>query len=178
MSEPNPWSREGADQPAAAPQQPPPTTDGAGTWPEYPPAPSSSGYEPTGAGSSASGYPAPSPYPYSGSGVSPYGTSPYGPGATGPYPYAAAPYGYTATMHPQAVVSLVLGVIGLVICSPAGVAGLIVARKARKEILAQPDRYSGLGLATAGLVLGIISAVLAALLVLFVVIGLAGGWDQ
>ena len=111
-------------------------------------------------------------------GTSSYGPSPYPSGAAGPYPYAASPYGYTATIHPQAVVALVLGVIGLVVCNPAGVAGLLVGRKARKEILAEPQRYSGLGLATAGWILGIVCTVLTVLLVLFVTIGLAGGWDQ
>ncbi len=188
MSEPNPWSREAADQPMPAPQQqPPPSDDGSQAWPTYPPAPSSTGFEPVESSYPTTDYPAnyPAPYAY---GTSPYGTSPdgtssYGPspypsGAAEPYPYAASPYGYTATIHPQAVVALVLGVIGLVVCNPAGVAGLLVGRKARKEILAEPQRYSGLGLATAGWILGIVCTVLTVLLVLFVTIGLAGGWDQ
>ncbi|GAA3606230.1 DUF4190 domain-containing protein [Microlunatus ginsengisoli] len=213
MTEPNPWSREGA---AGAPHPPsgsdPAAADPAPAvqaWPAYPPAPNSFGYDtedipdypgassdPTAPHAAANPYepnpPAQTPYsqhpraqnPYDqtpypqspyGSQPIPYGgTTPYGPSA---YRYATGPYGYTATAHPQAVTALVLGVIGLVICSVAGIAAFFVGQKARREILAEPQRYSGLGMATAGWVMGMIAFAITLLGVLFVVIGLAGGWD-
>jgi|SRR6478752_4349489 hypothetical protein len=120
----------------------------------------------------------PNPYPPAPDTAARASTSPYGPAGFGANPYAAGPYGYTPTNHPQAVAALVLGVVGLVICSYVGIAAFIVGGRARKEILAQPQRYSGLGTATAGWVMGIVGIVLAVLTTLFFVIGLAGGWDS
>ena len=148
---PNPFSREGA----ADPQRPQPgagepSNAGPGeTWPSYPGSvPRSFGYDPNDIpayGGQPGAAPAPSdptnPYqtsypsvgpphgstpdanlPYSTSPYTnpPYGTSPYGPSA-----YALSPYGYTPTTHPQAVPSLVLGIIGLVICPWVGIAAFV-----------------------------------------------------
>ncbi|HET9649786.1 MAG TPA: DUF4190 domain-containing protein [Microlunatus sp.] len=172
---PNPFSREGAA--GRSPQQHEPPGPAAEAWPTYPPAPAQP-YE--GGGHTAppvypasypgAGYPAAGPY---GAGTSPYGAPGYGSGA-----YAAGVYGYTPSMHPQSVAALVLGVVGLVICSYVGIAAFLVGRSARKEILAQPDRYSGLGMATAGWVMGIIGIVLSLLVTLFLVIGMTGGFDS
>jgi hypothetical protein len=214
MTEPNPWSRDGA---AGSPRPQPNNAEPSGTeysaaWPAYPAAPDPTGYDrgypgydrgypgqadPTtsfAAGYTeqnphAAGYPEQNPYPQQNSyptsypGPNPYApaqtsTSPYGPSVYGSNPYAAGPYGYTAANHPQAVAALVLGVVGLVICSYVGIAAFIVGGRARKEILAQPQRYSGLGMATAGWVMGIVGIILAVLTTLFFVIGLAGGWDS
>lgn len=184
-----------------------PSGTGSETWPKYPAAPHAAGYDHVGLPTYGAGSPQPygantydadqygadtygagaygaSPYPTSYPGPNPYvptqaATSPYGP--TPPYgsnPYAAGPYGYTATNHPQAVASLVLGVVGLVICSYVGIAAFLVGRRARKEILAEPQRYSGLGMATAGWVMGIIGIVLAVLITLFFIVGLSGGFDN
>jgi hypothetical protein len=170
---PNPFSREGADGrfgPPPEQREPPGPADQA--WPTYPPAPAP--YEAGGYAAPPvypdAGYPAPGPY---GAGTSPYGPPGYGSGA-----YAAGAYGYTPSMHPQSVAALVLGVVGLVICSYVGIAAFLVGRTARKEILARPDRYSGLGMATAGWVMGIIGSVLSVLVTLFFVIGMSGGFDS
>ncbi len=157
---PNPFSREGAD-PSPRPENSAagPGDTGSESWPSYP---------------SSNPYP-PAPYPPA---QSPAPTSPYGPAPYGSNPYAAAAYGYTPANHPQAVASLVMGVVGLVICSYVGIAAFIVGGRARKEILAQPQRYSGLGMATAGWIMGIIGIVLAVLTTLFFIIGFSGGWDR
>lgn len=198
---PNPFSREGAaDAPRAQPNAGEPT-DGPTNepWPTYPGAPNSFGYDRTeipaygGGSGQPAGVPATSdpanPYP-----TGPYPTGPYptgdpyaepaqGPGAFGTSPYgpsayAVSPYGYTPTTHPQAVPSLVLGIIGLVICPWVGIAAFVVGRRARKEIVAEPHRYAGLGLATTGWILGIVGIVWAVLVTLFFVLGFAGVYDR
>ena len=90
-----------------------------------------------------------------------------------PYPGYAA-YGPPPN-HPQAVTAFVLGLVGLVVCTPVGIGGLVIGGRVRKEIDAAPGQYSGRGLATAGWVLGIISVVLLVLAVVFVIIGVAAG---
>ena len=91
------------------------------------------------------------------------------PGGYGSNPYEVNPYqgaypGYAAygppPNHPQAVTAFVLGLVGLVVCTPVGIGGLVIGGRVRKEIDAAPGQYSGRGLATAGWVLGIISVVL------------------
>lgn len=82
--------------------------------------------------------------------------------------YAAAPqaggYGYGLAefpeQHPQALPALVTGLLGLTLLPPAGVVGLILGLKVRREIATEPGRYSGAGLATAGLVTGLLATVL------------------
>jgi hypothetical protein len=59
----------------------------------------------------------------------------------------------------KALWSLVLGVVGLC-CGIAGVVAIFLANKARQEIAESGGRQTGSGLATAGLVLGILSVVL------------------
>jgi len=161
------------------PAQPDRPTDTYGVDPYPLPDPN----RPADPGQYPTSYPGPNPFlptPYRPAAQIPTqsSTSPYGPSIYGANPYAAGPYGYTPSNHPQAVAALVLGVVGLVICSYVGIAAFIVGRRARKEILAHPQRYSGLGMATAGWVMGIVGIVLAVLITLFVVIGLAGGWDS
>jgi hypothetical protein len=104
-------------------------------------------------------------------GVSPYGVNPYQPAYGGQVPYGAVPQ-----PHPRVTIALVLGILGVVLVPPAGIVGLVLGVRARKEIDAEPYRYSGRGTATAAVVLGIVSAViglLAILLVLFVILAVA-----
>ena len=85
------------------------------------------------------------------------------------------------TQHPQAVLAMVLGIVGLVfsgVCVGGliGIAGIVLGRKARNEIDAKPGRYTGRGMATAGLVTGIISCVFSALIVIgFTISAISGG---
>ncbi|HOD49338.1 MAG TPA: DUF4190 domain-containing protein [Candidatus Hydrogenedentes bacterium] len=70
---------------------------------------------------------------------------------------------------PGATSSLVLALVGFFICGPIfGLLAISEANRAKRMIQMQPDVYNGEGLATAGLVLGIIELVLGGLLVFMV----------
>lgn len=125
--------------------------------------------------------PAPGPYP-----VAP----PPQPGAHAPYPGPQAPFQIApqylahpgAPTHPLATTSLVLGIIGLVglLLTPIVIVSLIgvlcspfaiwTGARARREIRANPQAYSGEGLATGGFVTGIIGVVLGVLALLAIVL--------
>lgn len=104
-----------------------------------------------------------------------YGVSPY----QGAAPYPA--YGMAAVEHPQANAALITGIIGLVLsfsCVGAlvGIAGIVLGTKAKREIDADPARYTGRGKANAGVVTGIIGLVIMVLLVVgTLAISAAGG---
>ncbi len=70
--------------------------------------------------------------------------------------------------HALAIVSLVLSILGLAAVLPlVGPIGAIVSgRIARREIQANPERYTGDGLARAGIVLGWVGLALDALIAL------------
>lgn len=119
----------------------------------------------------AGGIPAPANAPDG----TPYGVNPYD---TGAYPYnQVGGYDYSpsgmAQQHPQATTALILGIAGVVLCPPVGIAGLAIGSKARKEIDADPGRYRGRGQATAGFVLGIISLITTLFWVIVIVISVA-----
>ena len=112
--------------------------------------------------------------PYDADPANPYDTSPYQ--AATPYqPYpGTSPYGayqaYAAPVqHPQATTSFILGLLGLVLCPPVGIGGLVMGGRVRREIDASGGQLGGRGLATAGWVMGIISVVLLALYVVLIV---------
>ena len=73
---------------------------------------------------------------------------------------------------------MILGIVGVAACSLVGIAGLVLGNKARKEIDAEPGRYSGRGMATAGFVLGIVSVCFSVFWVLFIVLGTSGAFDS
>jgi len=148
----------GPDEQSSAPQPPPPYGQPAYGQP-YPPPPA---------------YPQ-QPYPQEG-----YPQQQGYPGQPG-YPaqpgYAYQPYAaYTAPNHPKATTALVLGLVSLVgglmcivpvLVSPfAWVTGV----KARKEIRQSNGQMSGDGMATAGMVLGIIGTVVLALILIGIVV--------
>jgi hypothetical protein len=75
-------------------------------------------------------------------------------------PVAGGPAPVEKANAPGAVASLVCGIIGLIICGLIlGAVALSMALKAKKAIKENPDMYKGGGMATAGLVLGIIDIV-------------------
>ena len=93
-------------------------------------------------------------------GVGPAPTATPGPvpGAAYPQPY----YGAALPNAPGAVSSMVCGIVGVVIWCAGLVLGIIAivqSRKAKEVIRTNPGRYGGEGMATAGLVLGIIALV-------------------
>jgi len=71
------------------------------------------------------------------------------------------------TNAPGAVSSLVWGILGFFLCGLIlGIVAISNANKAKKLIREQPDTYTGEGLATAGLVIGIIDLVAWALILI------------
>jgi hypothetical protein len=77
----------------------------------------------------------------------------------------------------KAVWAMVLGILGTVLCCLfAGVPAIILGAIARKEIAASAGFQEGRGMATAGLVLGIVSTVLSVIYYIFigVIIGTDG----
>ena len=73
---------------------------------------------------------------------------------------------------------MILGIVGVAACSLVGIAGLVLGNKVRKEIDAEPGRYSGRGMATAGFVLGIVSIGFTVIWVLFFALGFSGALDS
>lgn len=69
---------------------------------------------------------------------------------------------------------MILGILGVVLCClPAGIPAIILGNIARKEIAASGGFQEGRGMATAGLILGIIATVLSVLY--YVLIGVYVG---
>ncbi len=171
------------------PTGPPPVAPTTAGWPGYPPAGPEPGPRDDTTGwpgppqpDIQQGYrPAPSPGPYPPAEVAPYGPTasydptnpyvsnpdvpnPYGSNPYAPSPFAPSAYGLgspygVAPQHPQAVTALVLGIVGLVVCPPVGIAGIVTGLRVRRDCDAQPGQFTGRGLGTAGLVLGIVSIV-------------------
>jgi hypothetical protein len=160
--EPDPGSQaqpeSGAESETTAPQQPPPAP---GQPPPYPPPPYAQ-----------PGQPPPYPPP-------PYGQPPYGPPAYPFVPYQPKP------RHPQAITVMVLGCIALVgglftagLATVAGPFAWWIGAKAKREIAAEPDRWSDEEMVTIGYILGIVATVFLALGILgiatIIVIAAAG----
>ncbi len=122
----------------------------------------------------------------------PYGQSAYGPPpsgqqAYGQQGYGQAPYGQPAGYpppgvyppdHPRATTSLVLGILGIVICGIVAPFAWQMGRRTMQEIDASNGQLGGRGQAQAGYVLGVIGTVLlgialviVALVVVLVVVG-------
>ena len=108
-----------------------------------------------------------------------YGQPSYGqPPAAQPPPPGYPPYAFQAPLpvHPQANLSMILGIVGLVVGFLCGLGFLVspfawsLGRRADKEIQASHGRLGGEGAAKAGVITGIIGTVLLALGVLVLVI--------
>jgi hypothetical protein len=84
------------------------------------------------------------------------------------YP-AQAPVQY-APDHPKATTSLVIGILGVVLCQILGPFAWSMGKKTLDEIDASQGRLGGRGAAQAGYVLGIVGTVLLALSVLLIAI--------
>ena len=112
----------------------------------------------------------------------PYEVNPYQPSFGGVSPYAVVPP--TPTLHPQANLALIYGLLGTVLgitCvvgGLVGIGGIVVGRRVKNEIDAEPGRYTGRSQAIAGLVTGIVGvsifALVTVLIVLAVIAGIAG----
>ncbi len=120
------------------------------------------------------------PFQPPGGGQAPYGQPPpYGqPSPYGPPP-GGAPFGQGPRENaPNAVLSLVLGIVGILICSLAAPFAWVLGKRAEEAVAANPGRYSGKEMATAGKILGIISTVLICVgivvLIIFVIVAVVG----
>lgn len=184
---PNPFSREGAAEPtpgaagpwppAVPPPSPPPAPQSPPApqpQPPYQPAPP---YQPGGYSQPGSygdpGYGDPG-YPPPGYGPPGYPVDPYPPAGYGGYGYGG--YGYGGPVdHPQATPALVTGIIGLVLgvaCGVGGltgIAGVVLGTRAKREIDADPARWTGRGKASAGVVTGVIGLGVLVLWILLIV---------
>ena len=100
--------------------------------------------------------------------------SPYPPGPPSGGQGYDAPGAAQAGTPGKAVASLVLGIVGIVICPLiCSTLALIFGYQAKREIESRPGSPGG-GLATAGIVLGWIGVVLGVLGVVLIVAGVVG----
>jgi hypothetical protein len=76
-----------------------------------------------------------------------------------PFPGQPAPFGLRPK-HPQAMVALVFGILGVALCQLFGPVAWVTGNKVVKEIDANPQAYDGRGEANAGRILGIIGTVI------------------
>lgn len=93
------------------------------------------------------------------------------------YPNAPAP-GYSPTPpanHPRAVLALILGIVGVAVCSIAGPFAFVISNKALQEIDASGGTIGGRGMVQAGKILGIIGIIFLVLGVIAGIIAIAGG---
>ncbi len=166
------------------------------SWPGYPASAPEASYHPL---SDAPEQPGPAPYgspsaPDQGYGQPPaaygqvgaYGSNPYDPA---PNPYQPSyggysPYGVGPVQHPKATPALIFGIIGLVLSFSCGIGGLlgiggiVNGRRAKQEIDADPQRYLGRGMASAGFGLGLAGTIIGSLVVvIFIIAGLSGAFD-
>ena len=93
---------------------------------------------------------------------------PYGP----PNPYAPG-FGPMVPDHPQATTVLILGILGLVLCSVLSPFAWVMGNRVVREIDASAGRLGGRSLANAGRICGIIGTVLIAVVLLILIVGLA-----
>lgn len=93
----------------------------------------------------------------------------YGQPGQQPYGYPAqAPMQY-APDHPQATTSLVLGILGIVLCGVLAPFAWSMGKKAVAEIDASNGTVGGRGAANAGYILGVIGTIILGLGVLFAI---------
>lgn len=119
--------------------------------------------------------PPPPPGYGGGQNVPGYGATPPGYGAPPPYGQAG-PYGYgsNAREHPDGTTILVLGILGLVLCTILSPIAWVKGNSAMREINAQPQvNWTNKGNVTAGRICGIIGTCLLGLALVVIVIAVA-----
>lgn len=100
--------------------------------------------------------------PPPGSGPGSYGPPGYGAPGYGAGPYGAPGYGYGPPQveHPQGIIVLILGILGIVTCPILGPFAWVMGNRALAEIDADPGRYSNRGLVNGGRICGIAGTVI------------------
>jgi hypothetical protein len=160
-----PQAPSASDDPNANPGaygQPPPDQPGYGQA-AYPQGSGQTPYPPT-------AYPQ-APYGQTGYGQAPYGQSGYGaPGYSQPYPAGGySPYPAAPKTNGLAIASLVCSILGFC-CGVGGVLGVIFGFVARGQIKRSGGSQKGSGLALAGIIVGFVFIVLAAIGLLFLLL--------
>ena len=110
-------------------------------------------------------YPPANPEPYG----QPYPSAnptPYGPPAAPQSPYG----GGFRPQHPQATVTLVLGIVSIFValmcCLPVGIAPWIMGSRGIKQVDANPGMYDGRGQLVGGMVTGIVGTVVSVIAII------------
>ena len=108
----------------------------------------------------------------------PYEANPYQPSFGGVSPYGPVS---PPVPHPQAALALVLGILGTVlglsciIGGLVGIGGIVVGRRVKNEIDAEPGRYTGRSQAVAGFVTGIVGVSISVLATVFIILAIVAG---
>jgi hypothetical protein len=156
-----------------------PSYPGEGSSGQQPPPPPDHGQAPPpGHGQPAYGQPA---YGQPAYGQPAYGQPAYGQAAYGQPAYGQPGYGYPAPRQTngKAVASMVVGIVSIVSCYLGVLVGpvaIVLAVMAKKDLKANPETQTGAGMATAGLITGIVGAVLWLAVDALIVVGIAAGW--
>jgi hypothetical protein len=121
--------------------------------------------------------------PPPGHGQPAYGQPAYGQPAYGQPAYGQPAYGYgypaPRQTNGKAVASMVVGIVSIVSCYLGVLVGpvaIVLAVMAKKDLKANPETQAGAGMATAGLITGIVGAVLWLAVDALIVVGIAAGW--
>jgi hypothetical protein len=111
----------------------------------------------------------------------PYAANPYQPAFGAVSPYGAVPEATPTEQHPQAPLALILGILGTVLGMTCvvgglvGIGGIVVGRRVRNEIDAEPGRYTGRSQAVGGIVTGIIGVSIFTLVTVLIVLAVIAG---
>jgi hypothetical protein len=107
----------------------------------------------------------------------PYGQPGYGYGQPG---YGQQPpHGYPPHQdHPRALLAMILGILGLVICGPVAPFAWWIGKKAVNEIDDSGGRLGGRGMAKAGYIMGVIGTIFLVIMVLVVAVMVPVGFQS
>lgn len=107
------------------------------------------------------------------SGLPSYGSTPP---PSGSYPPPGGGQQFPPQSNSKATISLVLGIVGIVLCGLfTGIPAIILGRSAQREIAASHGAQTGAGMAKAGFITGIVATVLSVLGALLWVLLLTSG---